>query len=97
MSYQPEWSTDESPTKGMSTADMLKYYKANSVRGWCRFYLADPGDMSDTLKNAISELVDACATRETPAHRTRREQLRRIWQAESAARHANGGNHASLQ
>jgi hypothetical protein len=72
----------------MRRDEMVKFYKEESVRGWCRFYLADPGDMSEGLRDAIRELLEACGVKEKPGHRAQREALRRAWQTEAAQRNA---------
>ena len=90
MAYQCEWEREECATRGMTTAEMVKHYKDESVRGWCRFYLADPGDMSEGLRDAIRELLEACGVKEKPAHKAQREALRRSWQAEAYARSSAG-------
>ena len=89
MPYTCEWERPDNPTASMTTTEMQKYYKEESVRGWCRFYLADPGDMSDGLRDAIRDLMLACGVKEKKAHRETREALSRQWRVERIARADN--------
>ena len=88
--YTPEWAREDSPTKGLSTEAMLKYYKDHSVAGWCRFYLENPGETSPELLAAIQALYDACVVKQKPAHKLQRELLARRWQTEAYARNTTG-------
>jgi hypothetical protein len=37
-SYTPEWERADCPTRGMSQADMVRYYKRTAALGDARFY-----------------------------------------------------------
>jgi hypothetical protein len=78
--YLCTWERPDSPTRGLSDADMRAYHKAHSVRADCTFALRDGAldRLPGYLVAAWAELAKACdeAGRETPAHRERRDAIR---------------------
>lgn len=79
-----EWEQENSPTRGMTEANARAYYKANSVKGDCRFAMRfEPGtdrysDMPINIFEAWLLLLADCeaAGKETAEHRSRRDAIR---------------------
>lgn len=78
--YIPEWARDDSPTRNMTHAEMVAYYKANSVKGDVRFALRAGTDTPEHILAQWRALLEAIGTRkERRAHRLEHERITALW------------------
>ena len=84
--YRPSWQAIDSPTRLMSDAELVKYYKANAVLGDCDFALR-PGTSTplDILVVWAALRLAVQDRKQTPADKRLVERLRGCWRA-----HING-------
>jgi hypothetical protein len=78
--YVCEWERLDSPTRGMSQADMLAHYKAHAIAGDCAFALRPGANLPADIRAGWEQLAAAVSGRkETPAHKAIRDGLRKAW------------------
>ncbi len=84
MAYVPEWARPDSPTRGMSQAEIAAYYKRHGLASDCRFALREGNTHPPECRLVWAALLAELEHRApTAADRKLVDQLRAAWRASS--------------